>query len=91
MNSSPSFLAEKPGGNYLNKKNLHSVMNRNNSIRFVVNKEEKEQIKLRAKVNGYNSISSYLRAVAINNDFLIKFNQIYSRLIEDEAKRNKSS
>jgi hypothetical protein len=66
-------------------------MPRNNVLRFVATKEEKEQIKLRAKVNGYSSISSYLRAVSLNNDFLIKFNQMYNRMMENEAKRTKNT
>ena len=66
-------------------------MPKNNVIKFVVTKEEKEQIKLRAKINGYKTMSAYVRAVAINNDFLIKFNQMYSKIIENGTKKRKNS
>ncbi len=62
-------------------------MAKNNVIRFVVTKEQKEQIKLRAKLNGYHTISAYMRELAANSDFLIKFNQLYNRLMNDETKR----
>jgi len=55
---------------------------KNEVIRFLVTKEQREQIRLRAQVNGYSTISAYLRELAMNTDFLIKFNQLYRKLME---------
>jgi len=62
-------------------------MVKNNTIKFVVTKEQKEKIKLIAELNGYTTISAYLRELAINNDFLIKFNQLYDKVMNNEAPR----
>lgn len=76
---------------FINQKNNMLGVAKNNVIKFRVTKEQKQQIQLRAELNGYIYISDYLRDLAINNDFLIKFNQMYNRLMKDETKTRKNT
>ncbi|MBW3001856.1 hypothetical protein KY338_01695 [Candidatus Woesearchaeota archaeon] len=66
-------------------------MAKNNIMKFTVTPDQKKQIELRAKINGYNSIASYIRDLALNNDFLIKFNQMYNKIMNNEIQKRKNS
>jgi hypothetical protein len=41
-------------------------------ILVMVTKDEKENIELKAKNNGFNSVSEYIRVMAINGTVVIK-------------------
>ena len=63
-------------------------MNKNHVIKFVVTKDQKQQICINAQTSGYTTISSFLRALALNIDagFIHKFNKLYEKMMGEENK-----
>lgn len=51
-------------------------MPKNHIIKFVVSKEQKEKILNNARINGYVTISSYLRNLALNHNLIVKMYDI---------------
>jgi len=50
-------------------------------------KNQKERIKVNAEAKGYKTISSYIRALALeqNMNFEDKFNEMYNKLIKGDS------
>lgn len=50
-------------------------------------KNQKERIRVNAEAKGYKTISSYIRALALENDlgFEKKFNEIYRKIVPTES------
>ena len=62
-------------------------MRKNHMIKFMVSKEQKEKILNNAKMNGYATISDYLRNLSLNNNLIIRIFEI----VEDIQKwKNKN-
>ena len=62
-------------------------MKSNHMIKIAVTKDQKERIIARAKQNGYATVSAFIRDLALNSDFYVKFNRLYNHLIKNESSR----
>ena len=61
-------------------------MVQNNLVKFLVTKNQKEQILRNAERKGYNTVSKYIRDLALADDnFIEKINEIHRRVVENEA------
>ena len=63
------------------------TMNKNHIIKLLLTKEQKERIEVNAQLCGYVTLSSYLRAVALNHDagFMFRFNKLYDKIMEVDS------
>ncbi|MDO8741181.1 MAG: hypothetical protein Q7J54_06435 [Candidatus Woesearchaeota archaeon] len=60
-------------------------MNKNHVIKFVVTKDQKQQIELNAQANGYTTLSGFIRTLALNHNtfFIDKFNKLYDKIMSE--------
>ena len=73
---------------FLKRKRINTKMVSNHVVKFLVNKEQFEQLKRYASEKGFRTVSEYMRDVAFNRYFRIekKIDEIHRRVLKDERR-----
>ena len=62
-------------------------MGKNNMIKFMVTSEQKEKILRNAQINGYATISDYLRNIALNSNLIVRIFEIVEDIQKSKSKK----
>jgi len=60
----------------------------NHAVKFLVNKEQLEQLKNNASARGYKTVSAYLREISLKNEF--RFEQMMIEIHREVCKNGRT-